>query len=145
MITLTFNNGLPNRSLKVGDLVYHISNPSFNYSTSGFITGDQAGVGLGGVSTHILIGDLVSIQPFLIEDPESVTQNESQYSFKLFVKPASTLLAAPAAGDYIFFAKNNLVEQSSILGYYNAVTFTNDSKNKAELFAVSCGVDESSK
>lgn len=148
MIKLTFNNGLPNSSLKVGDLIYFIKNPSENWETSGFITGDESGV-----STHILIGDVVSIQPFSIEDASDIGQTEVPYNFNLFIKPSSSYIGQvslgnglnPGGGDYIFFMKNNLVEQSSIVGYYNAVTLKNNSKNRAELFAVSCNVVESSK
>tara|TARA_R110002020_G_scaffold140951_7_gene312574 strand:+ start:10661 stop:11104 length:444 start_codon:yes stop_codon:yes gene_type:complete len=147
MITLTFNNGLPNDSLKVGDLVYFIKNPSHNYETSGFITGDDDGV-----STHILIGDVVSIQPFAVADPTSVEQTDEPYNFKLYIKPSSSYVGQvslgnglSSSGDYIFFMKNNLVEQSSIIGYYNSIKLMNNSKKRAELFAVSCNVTESSK
>ena len=51
----------------------------------------------------------------------------------------------PDGGDYVFFMKNNLVEQSSITGYYNSVTLMNNSKTRAELFAVACNIDQSSK
>ena len=149
MITLTFNNGLPNNSLRVGDLIYFVKNPSQNYETSGFITGDDNN----GVSTHILIGDVVSIKPISIEDPTSISQTDVPYSFKLYVKPSSSYIGQisignglnPDGGDYVFFMKNNLVEQSSITGYYNSVTLMNNSKTRAELFAVSCNVVESSK
>ena len=51
----------------------------------------------------------------------------------------------PANGDFIFFAKNNNVNLSSVLGYYNSVILRNNSTTKAELFAISCDVVESSK
>ena len=148
MIKLTFNNGLPNNSLKVGDLIYFIKNPSENWETSGFTTGDE-----GGVSTHILIGDVVSIQPFSIDDASDIDQTDVPYNFNLFIKPSSSYIGQvslgnglnPSGGDYVFFMKNNLVEQASIVGYYNTVTLKNNSKNRAELFAVSCNVIESSK
>ena len=149
MITLTFNDGLPNSSLKVGDLIYYIKNPSQNYETSGFITGDDDG----GVSTHILIGDVVSIQPVAVDDPTNIGQTDVPYNFKLYIKPSPSYIGQVSlgnglnidGGDYVFFMKNNLVEQSSVVGYYNSVTLTNNSKTRAELFAVSCNIDESSK
>ncbi len=148
MIKLTFNNGLPNNSLRVGDLIYFIKNPSENFETSGFTTGDESGV-----STHILVGDVVSIQPFSIEDASDISQTEVPYNFNLFIKPSSSYIGQvslgnglnPSGGDYIFFMKNNVVEQASIMGYYNAVTLKNNSRNRAELFAVSCNIVESSK
>ena len=41
--------------------------------------------------------------------------------------------------------KNNLVETGSLAGYYGSATFTNNSSSKAELYAASCGITESSK
>ena len=148
MITLTFNDGLPNTSLRVGDLIYFVQNPSENWEASGFTTGDE-----NGVSTNILVGTLAEIKRLAVEDPLDTLQTEIPYNFKLYIKPSSSYIGQvslgngmnPNGGDYVFFMKNNLVEQSSILGYYNSITLTNNSKKRAELFAVSCNIDESSK
>ena len=148
MITLTFNDGLPNTSLRVGDLIYFVKNPSENWETSGFTTGDE-----NCVSTNILIGTLAEIKRINKENSLDTLQTEIPYNFKLYIKPSSSYIGQvsigngmnPNGGDYVFFMKNNLVEQSSILGYYNSITLTNNSKKRAELFAVSCGIDESSK
>ena len=43
------------------------------------------------------------------------------------------------------FSKNKSVNNSSLLGYYAEVKLTNDSIKKAELFALSTEVLESSK
>jgi hypothetical protein len=43
------------------------------------------------------------------------------------------------------FAKNNSVNVASILGYYGVARFKNNSLNKAELYAASCEIAESSK
>ena len=51
----------------------------------------------------------------------------------------------PSEGDFIMFSKDNATNMSSILGYYAEVTFTNDSNEKAKLFAVSTDISESSK
>ena len=149
MITLTFNGGLPNTSLKVGDMIYFVKNPSENWETSGFTTGDD----LNGVSTNILVGKLAEIKQLAMEDSSNLTQTELPYNFKLYIKPSSSYIGQislgngmnPNGGDYVFFMKNNLVEQSSISGYYNSITLTNNSKKRAELFAVSCNIGESSK
>ena len=42
-------------------------------------------------------------------------------------------------------SKNNQVELSSIIGYYNKIRLRNDSNRKVELFAVSVDVAQSSK
>ena len=54
-------------------------------------------------------------------------------------------LNAPQPGDFIFFAKDPVVTTSSLKGYYADVMFVNDSTEKAELYAVSSEIAESSK
>ena len=51
----------------------------------------------------------------------------------------------PTETSFILFSKENIVNTSSITGYYNEVEFRNNSTKKAELFAASCEVAESSK
>ena len=51
----------------------------------------------------------------------------------------------PEPGDYIFFVKNQVVNMNGLSGYYADAKFQNNSKVKAELFAVSSEVTESSK
>ena len=59
----------------------------------------------------------------------------------------STLVPAmyPGQKDYLFFAKNNKVNQSNALGYYGGVDIRNNSKEEAEIFAVSADYFDSSK
>ena len=52
---------------------------------------------------------------------------------------------APSTSDFIMFAKNNTVNGSGIKGYFAKAKFTNDSEERAELFAVSSEINESSK
>ena len=54
-------------------------------------------------------------------------------------------LGPPEVGDFIMFSKDNKANLSSILGYYAEVEFKNNSKEKAELFAVGTDFVESSK
>tara|TARA_Y100001938_G_scaffold72216_1_gene100219 strand:- start:7179 stop:7649 length:471 start_codon:yes stop_codon:yes gene_type:complete len=156
MIVLTFNGGLPNDSLKVGDIIYYIKNP--NQSAKIIKQGEQnynfgSGDNSSGVATHIMIGQLAKISITKVEDPTTLEQYQAPYNFKLIIKTTPSYLGQVSVGngldvnggDYIFFAKNNLVEQSSISGYYNTIKLENDSVKRAELFAVSCGVVESSK
>jgi hypothetical protein len=51
----------------------------------------------------------------------------------------------PSSDDYIFFAKNNKVNQSNVLGYYAKVQLKNNSMSEAEIFAVSADAFDSSK
>ena len=51
----------------------------------------------------------------------------------------------PFSSDYFFFVKDTNANNSGVLGYYSQVRIENDSTEKAELFAVSAEVFESSK
>ena len=55
----------------------------------------------------------------------------------------STVL--PSTSDFIFFAKDNRANMTSLLGYYNEVEMTNNSTSKAELYSVGTEIVESSK
>jgi len=57
----------------------------------------------------------------------------------------SSTNSVPASGDYIAFAKDNQTNANSLKGYYAETTFTNNSKQKAELFAVGAEIQQSSK
>ena len=50
-----------------------------------------------------------------------------------------------AVGDYCLFVKNQVINTSSLLGYYADVKFENNSKTKVELFSVGSEISESSK
>ena len=51
----------------------------------------------------------------------------------------------PTTSDFIFFAKDNKVNLTSLLGYYALVKFKNLSGTKAEMFSAACEINESSK
>tara|TARA_R110000765_G_scaffold284739_1_gene381464 strand:- start:200 stop:550 length:351 start_codon:yes stop_codon:yes gene_type:complete len=59
----------------------------------------------------------------------------------------TSLVAAdyPSSQDYIFFSKDNKVNQSNVLGYYAKVQLKNNSKTEAEIFSVGTDVYDSSK
>ena len=57
----------------------------------------------------------------------------------------SSTNSVPASGDYIAFAKDNQTNANSLKGYYAETTFTNNSTQKAELFAVGAEIQQSSK
>ena len=56
-----------------------------------------------------------------------------------------SVASTPGLNDFIMFSKNKSVNNSSLLGYYAEVKLTNDSNEKAELFALGSEVSESSK
>ena len=55
----------------------------------------------------------------------------------------STVL--PSTNDFIFFAKDNRANMTSLLGYYNEIEMTNNSTSKAELYSAGTEIVESSK
>ena len=54
-------------------------------------------------------------------------------------------ITPPQQGDYIMFGKNNVVNSSSLLGYYAQIVFENNSHEKAELFSIGSEVSQSSR
>ena len=118
MATLNLTYSSLNISCKVGDTAYFVNETD---TVGGFNVG-------GGIE---LIGNVNSISGNTINvelEGENANIDNIQQNIT-----------------YIFFSKNNLVEIGSILGYYAQCTFKNNSTEKAELYATSCEVEESSK
>jgi hypothetical protein len=119
MIDLFFTEEL-NISVQKGDFVFATpltSQSSYNVPSSNF-TGSNVFVG--------------------------VVEEVDRPDKRIRVDNSSTGLV-PTSGDYIAFAKDNQTNASSIKGYYAATTFTNNSRQKAELFAVGAEIQQSSK
>jgi len=72
----------------------------------------------------IMLGEIIDINPGWIE-----------------VISTQTLVN----GDLVMFSKNKVVNDSGVTGYYADVKLTNSSTDRAELFALSSEVSESSK
>ena len=53
--------------------------------------------------------------------------------------------AIPSVQNYVFFVKNQVVNKTSLKGYYANVKFENNSKRDAEIFSVGSEITESSK
>ena len=169
MITLNFKEGHPNSSLQQGDLIYYVPNPT-QRKTKVFSSDNSSGV-----STYVLVGtvariitfenskswssDIIGIDgsnsDFFINaynvdaittgnDPD--TTFSSQYNYTIFVAPLTgAIIEKPEQNDFIFFVKNKEIDSGNLVGYYNNITLENNSKEKAELYSVSCEVVESSK
>ena len=119
MLTLTFPFPL-NTSVQIGDLVFARSTLlSGQYSTSN-----------GSVASADLVGVITDIQ-----------DRESNNSKIIIDIPNFT----PTTDDFICFAKSNIINASSLKGYYAETTFVNNSKEKAELFGVTAEIQQSSK
>ena len=108
-----------NYSLQIGDMAYYT-----NYvPLGGFAVGN---------SNIIEIGPVVNID-----------DSNPEISAILVDMDPSTI--PPTSNSFILFSKDNKANLSSIVGYYGEAQFKNNSKKKAELFAVACEISESSK
>ena len=136
MVILQFSGGIPNTSaVAENDLVYYVANVANQWSGANYLS-NQSELSLG-VSSHIFIGHISSI---------STDVNDGVPTFIITVEePSNTVITPPTSDDFIFFVKNNLSELAALRGYYGQLTMENNSDRKAELFAISCDVAESSK
>ena len=115
-ILLSFPNIL-NVSVQIGDIVYYCPiNSHINFN-------------FGNLNNVIELGVITAI-----DGNDIIVQTTST--------PAPP---APDMTDFIMFAKNKVVNTSSLVGYYAEVQFVNNSTEKAELFSVGSDVFESSK
>ena len=116
VLNFTFPDTI-NVSAQPGDIAYYV--PTTSSSTFQVNSSDIIEIG-------VIMAPMNSATSFSCNS----TLPESQY---------------PTGSDYIFFAKNNKVNQSNTLGYYARVDIKNNSKEKAEIFSVSADYFESSK
>jgi len=129
-ITIVFDNSI-NSSLQIGDEVYYCP----NLFHGGFNTVDNANLSSTGI---VHIGKCDSIDRLI--NKISILVNPS-----LSGPQATAVTGGIGVGDFIMFSKDNKANLNSLLGYYAETTFINDSPHKAELFAASTEVSESSK
>lgn len=116
---IILNNNINNDSVQIGDTAYYVGSVSNN--PSGFKVIDQQEV------------------PKPIGVITSIGSN--------FIKIDTPVCAAtkPSTDDFIMFQKDRKVNNNSLLGYYAEVKMTNNSTEKAELFALSSEITASSK
>ena len=111
-------------SLQVGDEVY---SKSLIVSNSGF---QQASAGA-------RLGDVASIN-------NTTSLDDGTETTTLVINVFNTGGPSPSINDFVFFVKNK-INITSLLGYFAKMQFKNDDKDRAELFAVSTEISESSK
>jgi hypothetical protein len=129
-ITITFNHAL-NDSLQEGDSVYYCPNQSLG----GFDTVDNINLPFTGI---VRIGNCTLIN----QDTNTIT---ILVDATIPLSAQQSIANGIGIGDFVMFSKNTEVNLSSLLGYYAEVTFSNNSPDKSELFAVSTEFSESSK
>ena len=122
-----------NTSVQVGDQVYH-TETSFG---GGFSVSPAH-------SPTIHIGTIIDIVNNGVNPLLPLTQLKVQSEHvQASGQPVARVI--PQRGAFIMFSKDKTVNDNDLLGYYASFTFENNSKEKAELFAVGASVVESSK
>jgi len=118
-ISITFSDPL-NTSLQVGDTAYYVqTQPVGNFNTAQ--------------------------QPNMIEIGEVINVVENPPLYMIHVFNPTSPIPMPSSGQFIMFAKDRVVNTSGIIGYYADIKLVNHTTKKAEMFAISSGVIESSK
>mgnify|MGYP003111852363 CR=1 FL=1 len=115
LITLNFSQPI-NASCQVGDEAYHVTT-----STSGGFTINSNNIESLG-SIREISADRLSMVTFSTTAPGNLN----------------------GTNKYIFFAKDNQANLSSMLGYFSKVKFVNDDTKEAELYEVGLNMFESS-
>ena len=113
-------------SLQVGDIAFYATP---NDDVAGFKNADENDI--------TKIGDITSV--------DNTTSLDDGTKTTTLTCNINTSTAIPTTSDFIFFAKNNKVNLTSLLGYYALVKFKNTSGSKAEMFSAACEIHESSK
>lgn len=117
-------------SLQIGDIAYYAT----VIELPGGFTINENG------EDYVEIGDVTAITEAFLED--GVTPTTS------ITIDAGNDVEPPTTANYIFFKKQGGVQDpniSSLLGYFGSAQFINNSDEKAELYATSCEISESSK
>ena len=115
-----------NHSLQIGDNIYFVPNNSLSSYTTSVLPDGTSSSQDSSVNSPTLVGQVSNIT--------SGGYIEIDNAF-----------SPPASGDFVMFSKNKAVNNTSLIGYFAEVKLRNNSKEKAELFALSSEVVESSK
>ena len=91
----------------------------------------------GNVNSSLQTGDVL----YRKQNLEKISNVVSVYSNKVKVNSLGNV----SDGDYVFFAKNNIANVSSLLGHYASAIFENNSTDKTEIFSVGSEITQSSK
>jgi len=119
MVNIKINGGIQNASVQIGDIAYYVPEASLS------LIGEQQSSDVDPISVTYLIGEITAVSS------EMITIDN----------PSNT----PSPNDFVMFRKNESVNNTSLIGYYAEVQLKNESPDKAELFALSSEITESSK
>ena len=121
MINIKIKGGIQNASVQIGDTAYYVPKSSLS------IIGKQQSSDENPIEdVTYLIGVITAVSPeaITIDNPSNTPTNEEHF---------------------VMFRKNENVNNTSLIGYYAEVQLKNESPDKAELFALSSEITESSK
>tara|TARA_R100000458_G_scaffold58794_1_gene67623 strand:- start:1011 stop:1511 length:501 start_codon:yes stop_codon:yes gene_type:complete len=140
-----FTTNLPqplNEDITIGDLMFYTP-----------LT-PNGGFGTAELSDLVRIGEIVDIREQVInpnqQELHTFNEGANAYQDQVFrteidVEWDNVNIAAPGVDDFYFFQKSNVVNSTSLVGYYADVKFVNNSSRKAELFSVGSEISESSR
>tara|TARA_R100000278_G_scaffold87716_1_gene66983 strand:+ start:3746 stop:4120 length:375 start_codon:yes stop_codon:yes gene_type:complete len=112
------NTTLYKNSLQVGDEVYYV----------------EADPNVAGI--------IASTDPVYLGNVQAINKNGNKLNVTVEVIIPNFI---PDTSNFILFSKNIVANESSLKGYYAEITMENNSKKRAELFAISSEVTPSSK
>ena len=157
MGTLKFNIPSVNISAQVGDKVYSVDLPvdasvppnQYPNNSGGFLDDQETAETVGGFYTNqneqqtlSLIGTIKEINIGVVNSVDGAIGTEITCNYQ----GSQLALDLP---DYVhtfmFFVKDNTINSSAMPGYYASAMLECNSKGKAEIFAISCNTEESSK
>ena len=129
-LVLEFNSSI-NVSTQVGDVAYFTP------------TLPSGGFDVGSVNSTIELGEITAINSIPTLSGQSSTIEILCNLVDSNNQPLTGSL--PSDNDFIMFAKNKVVNTTSLVGYYADIKFKNDSNKKIELFSIGSDIFESSK
>ena len=121
-LTITLTNQPRNYSVQTGDFLYSIPTTT---PTTVYPWRVQNGV----TNPLGIVTNITQVDPL-------------NHIIECEVDPAVVIL--PQFGDYLTFQKDNAINTSSVKGYYAKIVFSNDSRERAELFSVGSNISISS-
>ena len=110
-----------NASCQVGDTAYYIPTNQL----------------VGGFKTHAASSNITKIGS-ITKIEELDTNGNGNLDMVNVTCSIPINVVTPSINDFILFSKNRVVNESSIVGYYSALKFENNSKQPAELFTAAC-------
>ena len=107
-------------------------------------------INTGIINTSLQVNDEIycvpidnSISGFATGDPIYIGRVINILGSKIEIK--DPVMHTPQLGDFLMFSKDKSANNTSLVGYYAEVTLKNNSTEKAELFALSSEIAQSSK